>query len=69
MAASIAWTALTPDAAAPAQRGGMGTVFKARWTRRGLDVAVKLLRSSELSPAEYRAAASALEKAIERGSE
>ena len=65
MAASIAWTALTPDAAAPAQRGGMGTVFKARWTRRGLDVAVKLLRSSELSPAEYRAAASALEKEAE----
>ena len=60
--ANIAWTALMPDAAAPAQRGVMGTVLKARWTRRGVDVAVKLLRGSELSPTEYAEAAGRLER-------
>jgi WD40 repeat protein/serine/threonine protein kinase len=62
---SLSWSSLTPDVTAVPQRGGMGTVFKARWERRGLDVAVKLLRASELSAAEFSAAASALEREAE----
>jgi serine/threonine protein kinase/GNAT superfamily N-acetyltransferase len=43
----------------------MGTVFKARWTRRGVEVAVKLLRASELSAADYAAATAALAREAE----
>jgi serine/threonine protein kinase len=59
-ASELSWSSLVPDETQAPQRGGMGTVFKARWARRGVDVAVKLLRVSELSAAEFAAAAAAL---------
>ena len=62
---TLPWSALAPDASAAPLRGGMGTVFKARWERRGLDVAVKLLRGSELTAGEFAAAAQALEREAE----
>jgi serine/threonine protein kinase len=40
----------------------MGTVHKARWARRGLVVAVKMLHAAVLSPAEFAAAAAQLER-------
>ena len=62
---NVSWSALAPDLSVTPLRGGMATVFKARWEKRGLDVAVKLLRGSELSAVEFAAAASALEQEAE----
>ncbi len=61
----LTWPSLLPDEKAPEARGGMGTVFRARWERRRLDVAVKLLRASELSADEYAAAVVALTREAE----
>ena len=65
--AGLTWESLAPDAASE-RRGGMGSVFKARWARRGgvsADVAVKLLRVSELTDAAYAKAAADLEREAE----
>ena len=61
----LSWSTLMPDTATPPFHGGMGTVFKAHWARRGTDVAVKLLRASELSAADYVVAAARLEREAE----
>jgi serine/threonine protein kinase len=58
----VSWSSLVPDDSALPVRGGMGTIFKARWVKRGLDVAVKLLRASVLAPDEFARAATALER-------
>ena len=54
-----------PDPTIAPQRGGMGLVFKAHWARRGLDVAVKVLRASELSSADFARAAGKFQREAE----
>ena len=60
--AELSWASLEPDASCTGLRGGMGTVFRARWARRGKDVAVKLLRASELSAEDFAGATAELER-------
>ena len=71
----ISWSSLVPDTSSP-QRGGMGTVFRALWMRRGarVNVAVKVLRASVLAAGSYddavtrfRKEVDALRLACERG--
>ena len=64
--ASLEWSSLVPDQSQAPLRGGMGTVYKAHWTRCKVDVAVKLLRASELSLEDYAAAARALKAEAEK---
>ena len=61
----IDWAALVPDMNQKPLHGGMGAVFKARWQRPGMDVAVKLLRASTLSAEEYAEAAESLQREAE----
>ena len=60
--ADLSWAALEPDMGQLPLKGGMGTVFKARWTRRHVDVAVKLLHAYNLAPADLAKAAADLER-------
>ena len=64
-ASQLSWSMFAPDSAQAPLRGGFGSVYKARWEKRRVDVAIKLLRASALSPAEYEAATAALEREAE----
>ena len=65
---TLSWATLAPDVSCAPLYGGMGVVFKASWRAKktsALDVAVKVLRGENISPAAFLDAVGRLEKEAE----